>query len=630
MTPDARPLVLRYGVAALSSVVAVGLHALIGAYVGGNAFALTLLLAVTFSAWYGGFGPTLAALALGCLGIPLGALLAPAAFDNTIVNPPATLGMYLLVGLAIAWFGASMRLARRRAERSPEEAGQRARAESALAAAEGRFRTLVEQSIVGFYIIQDDRFTYVNPKLAEILGYSTAELTSRPVLEFIAAEDRPLAAENIRKRLAGTVASIRYALRLVHRDGRIVHVDVHGTRTEYAGGPAILGVLMDVTEHRRATEQLRQAQKMEAIGRLAGGVAHDFNNMLTVIFSYSEMLLDLLEGQERARTYTQEIYKAGERAALLTRQLLAFSRKQILDPVVLDLNGVVRDVEKMLGRVIGEDFGLKTVLAGDLSPVKVDPGQVEQVVMNLVLNARDAMPQGGKITVETANVELDENYARSHPDVRPGRYAMLAVSDTGHGMDEATKARVFEPFFTTKEPGKGTGLGLATVYGIVKQSGGSIGVYSEPGHGAAFKVYFPVVAESAAAVQAQPRPATLHGTETVLVVEDEAEVRILTRTALENHGYTVLEASRGEEALEVADGHPIHLLVTDVVMPGLNGRQVAESLRACQPALKVLFISGYTDDAVVRHGVLQAEAAFLQKPFTAAGLANKVREVLDG
>jgi PAS domain S-box-containing protein len=616
---------------------------------------------------------------------------------------------------------------------------------------ETTFRVLVEQTIVGYYVIQDDRFVYVNPRLTEILGYSAEELTSRPVFEFIAVEDRALAAENIRKRFSGTVSSIRYRLRMCHRDGRIIRAEVHGTKAEYAGKPSIIGVLLDKTEQinaeegferlaalvaccedaivatdphgmitdwnagaerlfgytatevtgrsnlllvppedmaravritqelqqgiefqpyeavrvrrdgrtvvvsvrlshikdknrivgfsviyrdltntKKLEEQLRQAQKMEAVGQLAGGIAHDFNNLLTVISGYSQIVLTKLPpGEEREQV--DQIYKAGERAARLTRQLLAFSRKQVLEPRVLDLNVVVDEAGKMLRRLIGEDIILTTVLASDLNAVKVDAGQIEQVIINLVVNARDAMPQGGQVTIETRNVDLDEGYARLHMEVRPGKYVLLAVSDTGCGMDEATKARIFEPFFTTKRLGEGTGLGLATVYGIVKQSGGHLSVYSEVGHGTSFKIYLPIVRDTVPTDESlHGMRVSIHGSESVLLVEDEEAVRGLSRMALQMYGYTVIEACNADDAIRIGKEHsgPIHLLATDVVMPGMSGRQLAESLRSLRK-LRVLFLSGYTDDAVVRHGVLEAEADFLQKPFTPTSLANKVRQILD-
>jgi signal transduction histidine kinase len=387
---------------------------------------------------------------------------------------------------------------------------------------------------------------------------------------------------------------------------------------------------------RRSEEQLRQAQKMEAIGQLAGGVAHDFNNLLTIIRGYSDLLLNGILGEkDSARDAVEEIRKAAERAASLTRQLLAFSRRQVLAPRVFVLNSVLQDMDKMLRRLIGEDIQLTFTLAKDLGAVKVDPGQIEQVLLNLVVNARDAMPRGGRLTIETANVQLDDNYAGTHPDVTPGPYVMMAVTDSGCGMDAATQARIFEPFFTTKGPDKGTGLGLATVYGIVKQSGGSIYVYSEVGRGTCFKVYLPrhegaPVAEQVSA-PAPTAKVSSHGKETLLIVEDDNSVRALTRTVLRSYSYDVIEAIDADDALKWVSEHaqPIHLLVTDLVMPGMSGRELAERVTELRPGLKVLYVSGYTDDAVVRHGLLQQEVAFLQKPFTPKTLASKVREVLD-
>jgi two-component system, cell cycle sensor histidine kinase and response regulator CckA len=404
--------------------------------------------------------------------------------------------------------------------------------------------------------------------------------------------------------------------------------------TPVSGDEAVGAVVMhvDITEVVRLEERLRQSQKMEAVGRLAGGVAHDFNNLLTVITGYSELLLRGLGKGAPERLHAEEIRKAADQAAALTGQLLAFGRKQMLAPQVLDPNDLVRDMEKMLRRVIGEDIDLATSLAESLGCVRADLGQLQQVVLNLAINARDAMPHGGKLTIETSNVILDRAYARKYLEVQTGRYVLLAVSDTGCGMSQEVRSHLFEPFFTTKEIGKGTGLGLSTIYGIVKQSGGHVAVYSEPGQGTTFKVYLPQVDEAGAAAAAVPATQGLPGgNEVVLLVEDQDRVRGLTREVLSRCGYTVLEAPNGCEGLKLVQEHrgPIHLLMTDVVMPEMNGRALADRLASLRPEIRVLFTSGYTDGAVVRHGVLKAKTAFLQKPFTPDGLAAKVREVLD-
>jgi nitrogen-specific signal transduction histidine kinase/ActR/RegA family two-component response regulator len=388
----------------------------------------------------------------------------------------------------------------------------------------------------------------------------------------------------------------------------------------------------DISERKTLEVKLQQAAKMEAVGRLAGGVAHDFNNLLTIINGYGELVLDSLNSDDPMRGHLNEIMKAGDRAASLTRQLLAFSRQQVLAPQVLDLNALVADVEKMLRRLIGEDIELAMVRDSALGQVKADPGQIEQILMNLAVNARDAMPEGGKLVIETANVELDDTYADRHTVVTPGRYVMLAVTDTGTGMDAETQSHIFEPFFTTKEKGSGTGLGLAMVYGTVKQSGGYVWVYSELGQGTTFKIYLPrveEVAESVLGSEVRGRPVT--GSETILLVEDEGAVRALATKVLQDLGYKVLASGSPEDSFQIGERHtgPIDLLLTDVVLPGMSGREVAEHLVRLRPTLKVLYMSGYTDYAVARHGVLEPGTAFLQKPFTPANLARKVREVLD-
>jgi two-component system cell cycle sensor histidine kinase/response regulator CckA len=416
----------------------------------------------------------------------------------------------------------------------------------------------------------------------------------------------------------------------LRKDGSIFPMDLAVTEFRLDNQRFFVGIVRDVSDRKKLERQLRQSQKMEAFGQLAGGVAHDFNNLLTVISGYSDLLLTVLPPADPNREMISEIRRAGERAASLTRQLLAFTRQQVLEPRVIDLNAAIRETETMLHRLIGEDVQFTIALHKKISSVKVDPGQIEQVIMNLAVNARDAMPHGGQLTIETSDVELLDEYVAEHPDTRPGRYVMLAISDSGSGMAPEVKTRIFEPFFSTKG-GKGTGLGLAVVQGIVKQSGGSIEVYSEIGVGTTFKIYLPAVAGLRETEVDQSSGRSHRGSETILLVEDEDAVRDLAVVALQGFGYRLLTASSAAAALQLMATHrdDVHLLVTDVVMPEMSGRKLAESLKAAYPDLRVLFVSGYTDDAVVRHGVLQANVAFLQKPFTPGSLARKVREVLD-
>jgi PAS domain S-box-containing protein len=476
---------------------------------------------------------------------------------------------------------------------------------------------------------------YISPAAAQVFGYEPEEVLTDTDAWYrrLSPEDMASVRASQQQAVATRQSqTVEYPFR--HRDESVRWIQTTFVPVSHGSGAVtrVDGISRDVTQQRRLEAQFRQAQKMEAVGRLAGGVAHDFNNLLTVIMSYSDLLLGDLESTDPRRADLEEIRKAAAGAAGLTRQLLAFSRQQVLEPRVLDLNSVVTGAGNMLQRLIGDDVGLVTVLTPDLGAVKADPGQLEQVIMNLAVNARDAMPEGGKITVETGNVELDATYTAEHTPVSPGAYVLLSVSDTGVGMDEETKRRLFEPFFTTKEKGKGTGLGLSTVYGIVKQSGGFIWVYSEPGHGTTFKIYLPRVDEQAQAERrGTPTPQSVHGTETVLLAEDADPLRAVARQILKRNGYTVLEAPDGKAALDKAAEHdgPIHLLITDVIMPEMSGRQLAERLRERRPELKVLFVSGYTDNAIIRHGVLEPGIAFLQKPFSPESLARKVREVLD-
>jgi two-component system cell cycle sensor histidine kinase/response regulator CckA len=498
----------------------------------------------------------------------------------------------------------------------------------------GRLSAVVERSKEAVLITGvDGTIVYANPAFAEITGYTREQtLGKNPRFLKSGKQEHELYKDLWDTILAGKIwhgemTNRRQDGSLYVQGTTIIPVqDNHGVTNHF------IAIGLDVTEQRRTEAQLQQAQKMEFVGRLAGGVAHDFNNLLTVISGYGQLLKERLETDSPLQACCEEVLQAGERAAGLTRQLLAFSRRQIVVPQVLDLNSVVADLEKMLTRLIREDIELVTVPQQDLWTVKADRGQMEQVLVNLAVNARDAMPQGGKLAIQTANRTLDESFARTHMGAAAGPHVMLAVSDTGMGMDVETLAHIFEPFFTTKEEGKGTGLGLSTVYGIVKQSAGSIWAYSEPGRGSTFKIYLPRSDEPVSQVgQAMQRPKSTAGSETVLVVEDEQGVLSLVCNTLAAQGYKVLEAHSPLKAASILGSYaePIHMLLTDVVMPQMSGKVLANHVAALHPGTRVLYMSGYTDDAIVRHGILEPNTFLLQKPFTPSALLQKVREVLD-
>jgi PAS domain S-box-containing protein len=517
-----------------------------------------------------------------------------------------------------------------------EDVTERRQAEVALNAERHLLHTLMDNlPDVIYFKDQESRFTRINKALASRFGLGDpAQAIGKIDFDFFTGEHAQQAFADEQEIIQTGQPILGKEEKETWPDGHVTWVSSTKMPLRDAQGNIIgtFGVSRDITERRALEDQLRMAQKMESVGRLAGGVAHDFNNLLTIIAGYSQLVKGNLEEGSPLHAHVDEVLRASDRAASLTRQLLAFSRKQVLQVEVLDLNRALANMEKMLLRLIGEDIDLKAVRQPGLGRVKADPGQIDQVIMNLVVNARDAMPEGGTITIETANMDLTEDYARAHFPVVPGHYVMLSVSDTGTGMSPETQAHIFEPFFTTKERGKGTGLGLATVYGIVRQSGGYIWVYSELGRGSTFKIYLPRVDEPVA--EAESAAASLEkikGSETVLVVEDEEAVRALVSKTLAAHGYEVLEAEGADDALRILEKHtePIHLLLTDVVMPQMSGKELAERLSVMHPEVKVLYMSGYTDDAIVRHGVLEPGVSFVQKPFAPRTLVQKVRQVLD-
>ena len=512
---------------------------------------------------------------------------------------------------------------------------ERQRAEQAQAEAEAKYRALVEQVNAITYIAEigiDGDWHYVSPQVQSILGYSQEEwlAESRNWAKLIHPDDLPTVVQAEKASVQG--APFQAEFRLKRKDGREVWLSdtavvVKGSNAH----PVMEGIIVDITERKLLETQLQQSRKMEAVGRLAGGIAHDFNNLLTIITGYTDLALGRPSVPLELRSDIERIENAAGRAAALVRQLLAFSRKQVLQPKTLDLNAIVENMDRLLRRVIDDNIEMTTKVQPDLGKVKADPAQIEQVIMNLVVNARDAMPKGGKLVLETSNTNLDATYAMEHTSVKSGKYVMLAVSDTGVGMDAETVAHIFEPFYTTKESGRGTGLGLSTVYGIVKQSGGYIWVYSEPRKGSTFKVYLPRVEEAVEEPTPKKVPMGDHrGSETVLLVEDEEAVRELVRTILTNQGYEVIVARDPRHAEEIAGKFPreIHLLLTDVVMPGTSGRELAARIMANRPGIRVLYMSGYTENVVTSGGLLEDGLTFLQKPFSPAVLVQKIREVL--
>jgi hypothetical protein len=492
-----------------------------------------------------------------------------------------------------------------------------------------KFRLLFQDNPQPMWVFdtESQKLLAVNAAACALYGFSPEEFCSMDLAAIQGADEARRFGEEL-KREGRPVTSI---WKHRTRENRAIDVEVAVHDIQYGGRRAELAVLIDITSRRNLEEQLRQAQKMEAVGMLAGGVAHDFNNLLTIITGYSQLILASIPEQDPNRHSVEQIMKAGERAAALTKQLLAFSRRQVLQPRVLDLNKLVASLSTMLQRLIGEDVDLRLALRSDLGCVNADPGQIEQVLMNLVINSRDAMPKGGALTIETQNATLDESYASRHLAVRPGPYTLLAVSDNGAGMDDATKARLFEPFFTTKGSGKGTGLGLSTVLDIVKRSGGSVDVYSELGRGTSVKVYLPRIDLPVSAESEEGGVKGRRGTETILLVEDDEMVRTLVRDTLAREGYKVLDAADPLEAQRISGEYRgrIQLLITDVVMPKVSGRELAEIVVRRRPGIKVLYMSGYTDGAVANSGVFEKEVAFLQKPFTPDALTGKVREVLE-
>jgi len=612
--PPARAPILRYGVAVLSTALAL-IPTILLADVSESRLAL-FGVAVMVSAWYGGWKPGVVATAFA-LTVSAYFSLAGEHSPDQLRTAILRLSLFFFVAMLICWLNAALRAAQENLRRS-----------------ESNFRSLVTNAPYGICRCDSTgKILDANPAFLELLGDTSAELVGQHIFGLYANSDQWFdLADFLRSAEPFTGLPAEWK----RKNGTTTVVRISGRSV--ANGPE--GVVFelfaeDVTERRALEQQLRQSQKMEAVGRLAGGIAHDFNNLLMVILGYSEFLLERVGAEPHLRGPAQEISSAAERASSLTRQLLAFSRKQMLAPRIVNLNDVATENLKMLTRMIGEDIDLVMIPSPKLWPVRADAGQIDQVIMNLAVNARDAMPSGGKLTIETCNITLDEDYARFHAPLQPGDYVMIAISDTGAGMDAETQSHIFEPFFTTKGT-KGTGLGLSTVYGIIKQSGGYIWVYSELARGTTFKIYLPRVAsfgETAAAQVATPveQRKVEPGTETILLVEDEANLRYLARQFLEKQGYKVIEAADGAVAMQIAVAHEatIHLLLTDVIMPGMNGRELAQRIAEIRPNVKILYMSGYTENVIGHNGMLDDGVRLLQKPFNLRDLKSKVREVLD-
>ena len=613
--PAARAPILRYGVAVLSTALAL-IPTVLLADVSESRLAL-FGVAVMVSAWYGGWKPGVVATAF--------ALTVSAYFSLVGEHTPAQLrtailrlSLFFFVAMLICWLNAALRAAQENLRRS-----------------EANFRSLVTNAPYGICSCDSTgKILDANPAFLELLGLSSSsDVIGQHIFSLYAESEQWF---DLADYLRSSVPFHGLTAEWKRKSGTtVVRVSGRAVTNGRKDGVVFEIFAEDVTERRALEQQLRQSQKMEAVGRLAGGIAHDFNNLLMVISGYSEFLLERLGGEPHLRGPAQEIASAAERASSLTRQLLAFSRKQMLAPRIINLNDIATENLKMLTRMIGEDIDLVMTPGKSLWSVRADAGQIEQVIMNLAVNARDAMPSGGKLTIETANITLDEEYARVHAPLHAGDYVMVSINDTGAGMDSETQSHIFEPFFTTKGT-KGTGLGLSTVYGIVKQSGGYIWVYSELGRGTTFKIYLPRVPSiEEPAVHAVTAPARFQkvepGTETILLVEDEANLRYLARQYLEKQGYRVIEAADGAVAMQIAVAHEgvIHLLLTDVIMPGMNGRELAQRISEIRPNVKVLYMSGYTENVIGHDGTLDAGVRLLQKPFNLRDLKSKVREVLD-